>query len=34
MPGGFKVYKEIAGDQAALLQKNFMRPTSFINQLG
>ena len=32
-PEVLKVYKEIAGDQAALLKKNFMRPTSFINQL-
>ena len=26
-PEVLKVYKEIAGDQAALLKKNFMRPT-------
>jgi uncharacterized protein len=32
-PEILKVYKEIAGQQAALLKKNFMRPTSFINQL-
>lgn len=32
-PEVLKVYKEIAGDQAALLKKNFIRPTSFINQL-
>lgn len=32
-PEILKVYREIAGDQPHLLKKDFMRPTSLINQL-
>ena len=32
-PELLKVYKQIAGPQKELLKKNYMRPTSFINQM-